>query len=204
MQEMQERQVWSLRREDPLEKETAPCSSILACEIPWTEETDVLQSMGWQRVGHEWAQEERHWYHDAKTAVLYYWWGIWNPSNSENNQPSISPGSASMDSTNHGWKILGKNFQIANICHTLATIYVVFVLYLQQFTLYYIYIARNLEMIPKVYGMMSAGYMQILSHFIWGTWASTNFGICRGGGWGIGCPGTNSRGYWRSTVVYLS
>ena len=29
-----------------------------------------------------------------------------------------------------------------------------------------LYIARNLEMIPKVYGMTSAGYMQILSHCI--------------------------------------
>ena len=77
MQEMQERQVPSLGREDPLEKEMAPCSSILAWEIPWTEETDGLQSMGSQRVGHEWAQEERCWYHDANTAVLYYWWGIW-------------------------------------------------------------------------------------------------------------------------------
>ena len=49
---MQEMQVQSLSREDPLEKETATHSSILAWEIPWTEKPGRLQSMGWQRVGH--------------------------------------------------------------------------------------------------------------------------------------------------------
>ena len=38
MQEMQEMQVQSLGREDPLEEETATYSSILAWRIPWTEE----------------------------------------------------------------------------------------------------------------------------------------------------------------------
>ena len=45
--------VRSLGREDPLEKEMATHSSILACRIPWTEEPDGLQSMGSQRVGHD-------------------------------------------------------------------------------------------------------------------------------------------------------
>ena len=45
MQEMQEMWVWSLSREDPLEKETATHSSILAWKIPWTEEPGGLQSM---------------------------------------------------------------------------------------------------------------------------------------------------------------
>ena len=45
---MQEMQVWSLGREDPLEKEMAAHSSILAWEIPWTEEPGGLQSMGSQ------------------------------------------------------------------------------------------------------------------------------------------------------------
>ena len=40
-------------REDPLEKEMATHSSILAWESPWTEEPDGLQSMGSQRVGHD-------------------------------------------------------------------------------------------------------------------------------------------------------
>ena len=38
-------------RKDPLEKEMATHSSILAWEIPWTEDHDGLQSMGLQRVG---------------------------------------------------------------------------------------------------------------------------------------------------------
>ena len=42
--------VWSLGREDPLEKGKATYSSILAWKIPWTEESGGLQSMGSQRV----------------------------------------------------------------------------------------------------------------------------------------------------------
>ena len=42
---MQETQVQSLGREDPLEKEIAVHSSISAWEIPWTEEAGGLQSM---------------------------------------------------------------------------------------------------------------------------------------------------------------
>ena len=53
--EMRETQVWSLGREDPLEKEVATHSSILAWRIPWREEPGRLQSMGSQRVGHDWA-----------------------------------------------------------------------------------------------------------------------------------------------------
>ena len=46
--------VWSLDWEDPLEKELATHSSILAWRIPWTEEPGVLQSTGSHRVGHDW------------------------------------------------------------------------------------------------------------------------------------------------------
>ena len=53
--EMQETQVQSLGQEDPLEKEMATHSSILAWRIPWTDEPGGLQSMGSQRVGHDWA-----------------------------------------------------------------------------------------------------------------------------------------------------
>ena len=49
---MQETQVRSLGQEDPLEKEMATHSSILAWRIPWTEELGRLQSTGLQRVGH--------------------------------------------------------------------------------------------------------------------------------------------------------
>ena len=41
--------------EDPLEKERATRSSILAWRIPWTGETGGLQSMGSERVQHDWA-----------------------------------------------------------------------------------------------------------------------------------------------------
>ena len=50
---VQETRVRSLGWENPLEKEMATCSSILAWEIPWTEEPGGLQSMGSQRVRHD-------------------------------------------------------------------------------------------------------------------------------------------------------
>jgi len=46
--------VWPLGREDPLEKGMATHSSILAWRVPWTEEPGRLQSIGLQRVGHDW------------------------------------------------------------------------------------------------------------------------------------------------------
>ena len=50
---MWEMQVRSLSWEDPLEKEMATHSSILAWRIPWREEPSRLQSIGSQRVGHD-------------------------------------------------------------------------------------------------------------------------------------------------------
>ena len=50
---MQETRVRSLGQEDLLEKEMATYSSILAWEIPGTEEPGGIQSMGLQRVGHD-------------------------------------------------------------------------------------------------------------------------------------------------------
>ena len=50
---MQETQVPSLGWEDPLEKEMAAHSSILAWKIPWITEPGRLLSMGSQRVGHD-------------------------------------------------------------------------------------------------------------------------------------------------------
>ena len=49
-------------QEDNLEKEMATYSSILAWEIPWTEEPSGLQSMELQRVGHDWTTEHIKWY----------------------------------------------------------------------------------------------------------------------------------------------
>ena len=50
---MWETSVRPLGLEDPVEKEMATHSSILAWRIPWTEEPGGLQSMGSQRVGHD-------------------------------------------------------------------------------------------------------------------------------------------------------
>ena len=57
---MWETRVRSLGREDPLEKEMAIHSSTIAWKIPWTEEPGRLQSMGSQRVGHDWATSLTH------------------------------------------------------------------------------------------------------------------------------------------------
>ena len=76
---MQETWVWSLGREDPLEKEMAIHSSILAWEIPWTEEPGGLQSMGSQRVGHNLATKQQQQYtvkqtRKAVNGAAFAWW----------------------------------------------------------------------------------------------------------------------------------
>ena len=53
MQKPQDMRVRSLGWEDPLEESMGTHSSILAWEIPWTEEPGGLQSIGPQRVGHK-------------------------------------------------------------------------------------------------------------------------------------------------------
>ena len=53
--EVRETQVWSLDREDPLEKEMAAHSNTLAWKISWMEEPGRVQSMGSQRVRDDWA-----------------------------------------------------------------------------------------------------------------------------------------------------
>ena len=50
---IQETRVQSLGWEDPLEKEIATHSGIIAWKIPWMEEPGGLRSMGSQRVGHD-------------------------------------------------------------------------------------------------------------------------------------------------------
>ena len=59
---MQVTQVQSLGQEDPLEKGLATHSSVLAWEVPWTEEPGGLQSMGSQAVG------------QVRTTSNNYWW----------------------------------------------------------------------------------------------------------------------------------
>ena len=50
---MQDTWAQSLGQEDPLEKEMAAYSSILAWKVPWTEKLGRLQSMGSQKVRHD-------------------------------------------------------------------------------------------------------------------------------------------------------
>ena len=57
---MWETWVQFLDWKDLLEKEMATHSSILAWKIPWMEEPGRLQSMGWQRVEHNWATSLSH------------------------------------------------------------------------------------------------------------------------------------------------
>ena len=62
---MWETGVWSLGWEDLLEKEMAIHSSTIAWKIPWTEEPGRLQSMGSQRVGHDWATSRSRWFRNC-------------------------------------------------------------------------------------------------------------------------------------------
>ena len=61
--------VWSLGQEDPLEKDMATHSSILAGKSPWTEECGRLQSMGLQRVGHDWATSLSVWLREQREGI---------------------------------------------------------------------------------------------------------------------------------------
>ena len=70
---VQETWVWSLGRENSLEKEMATHSTILACEIPWTEEPGGLQPTGLQRVGHDWAAEHTLSFCSCTGSLLLLW-----------------------------------------------------------------------------------------------------------------------------------
>ena len=82
---MRETRVWFLGREDPLEKEMAIHSSTLAWKIPWMEEPGRLQSMGSQRVGHDWATSFSHgylglpwWLSSKKICLLMQEMWVWS------------------------------------------------------------------------------------------------------------------------------
>ena len=64
-------QVWSLGRDDPLEKGMETHSSILAWRMPWTEEPGSLQSMGSQRVIRDWSDWQFHFHTFTNT-----WWKV--------------------------------------------------------------------------------------------------------------------------------
>ena len=80
-QESQETRVWFLGMEDPLEEEMATHCTILAGIIPWAEEPGRLQSIGLQRVGHDWVHtHEVSSYGWVKKVVswdgIYSWWRL--------------------------------------------------------------------------------------------------------------------------------
>ena len=68
----QQMQVWSLGLEDPHEEEMVIPSNILPWRIPWTEEPGGLQSMGSQRVGHNWMTNTNTWSFVAKVMCLLF------------------------------------------------------------------------------------------------------------------------------------
>ena len=77
---MWETRVRSLGQEDPLEKEMAIHSSILAWRIPWTEKPSRLQSTGSQRVRHDWVTSPPYvwvWELDCKESWALKNWCFW-------------------------------------------------------------------------------------------------------------------------------
>ena len=84
---MRDTWVRSLGGKDRLEKEMATHSSILAWRIPWMEELGGLQSMGSQRVGHDWATS-------LHFTSSFMWRRQWHPT------PVLLPGKS------HGWRSL--------------------------------------------------------------------------------------------------
>ena len=67
---MQEMWIWSLGWGEPLEKEMAIHSSILAWRIPWSEDPSRLQSTGSQRTGHDWVTNTHTYHILSKTHIL--------------------------------------------------------------------------------------------------------------------------------------
>ena len=88
MQETQEMWVRPLGWEDPLEEEMATHSRMLTWEIPRTEEPGRLQSIGLQRVGHNWACVHTH----TQSLAYYHLW--WLASSTDTSCPTEVVGSS--------------------------------------------------------------------------------------------------------------
>ena len=103
---VQETWVQSLGWKAPLEKEMATHSSILARRIPWTEEPGGLQSVGLQRVGHNWvANTYTQWFSRVQDEVAQSCPILYDPMD------SCPPGLL------HPWDSPGKNTGVG--CHFL-------------------------------------------------------------------------------------
>ena len=91
MQKMQETQVWSLDWEDPLEEKMATHSNILVWRIPWTEEPGELQSIRWQRAGHDWSDLTRPHIAAADTVLTITRTSSFRPGHNPKRKLSNSP-----------------------------------------------------------------------------------------------------------------
>jgi len=80
-----------------LEKAMAPHSSTLAWKIPWTEEPGGLQSMGWLRVGHDWATS-------LSLFTFMHWRRKWQPT------PVFLPGESQGRGSLVGCRLWGRTW----------------------------------------------------------------------------------------------
>ena len=105
---LQEIQVWSLGWEDPLEEVMTTLSRILAWRIPWTEKPGGLQSLGLQRIRHDFIIKQQQQHQNAPpllhfTEIIFfhlpftenmqeYWSGLPCSSPGDLSDPRIEPG----------------------------------------------------------------------------------------------------------------
>ena len=112
---IQEIRVQSLGQEDPLEEKKATHSSIFAWRIPWTEEAGRLQSMGSQRVGHNWATNNIftfffHWglgeerQGSSHTPCYAGWIQNWGPRHMKRTEAKLTKGTGRMKCVRNGWR----------------------------------------------------------------------------------------------------
>ena len=92
-----ETQVWSLGGEDPLEKEMAIHSSILAWRIPWTEKPGGLQSLGSQRIRHDYGTNTFTFWPNQS----HCWWGLELKQQKQKNWQSLGPLKRMMGQDDH-------------------------------------------------------------------------------------------------------
>ena len=98
---VQKTRVRSLGQENPLEKGIAIHSSNLAWRIPWTEKPGRLQSMGLQRVGHDWVNNTHTHTH---TPLIWCFWDVSVVKNLSANAGDVGsiPGSGTSSGEGNG------------------------------------------------------------------------------------------------------
>ena len=104
---MQEAQVWSLGQEGPLKEGMATHSSILARRIPWTEEPAGLQSVGLQRVRHNWSDCTRMrtvWAVGVRHSDSVFYVCTWLPSGPTGKEPTYQCRRQEMQVWSLGWE----------------------------------------------------------------------------------------------------